>query len=75
MATNDNTSNVVLFTGLYWADEPADTILQKQLGAYDKLLIIGWDKEGEFRFSGSLSDKRDILFLLKKAEKFIMEGE
>lgn len=54
---------------------PPNRVLQ---GAWSKLtgvVLIGWDKEGEFYFASSIADGGDVLWLLEKAKKELLEDD
>lgn len=45
-------------------------------GARDNLedaVIIGWTKEGDFYFSSSKANGAEVLWLLEKAKKYLLE--
>jgi hypothetical protein len=45
-------------------------------GAWSKLsgvVIIGWDKDDNFYFASSIADGGDVLWLLEKAKKELMD--
>lgn len=64
---------IVPFTGITILPEPANNVLQKAVehGNLDDVLILGWDMEGDFWFSGNTCDTGNILTLLAKARKKI----
>lgn len=68
--------SVVPFPGITILPEPANSVLQKAIehAQLDDVLILGWNWEGEFWFSGNTSDTGNILILLAKARKQIEDG-
>ena len=52
---------------------PPNRILQ---GAWSKLrgaVLIGWDTYGDFYFASSIADGGDVLWLMEKAKKELLE--
>lgn len=45
--------NVKFFTGVTRLDFSPDMILSGAMGVLDSVIVLGYDKEGEFFFSGS----------------------
>lgn len=60
--------NVKFFTGITRLDFSPDMILSGALGVLDSVVVVGYDKEGEFFFSGSNADGGAALWLLEKAK-------
>ena len=59
------------------AAKDADNVLEQALGRYDEVLIIGWDKDGEFdaRATLGLKDGGDILWLIEVLRTKLMAGD
>lgn len=66
--------DVVLLDTVTLLDIPADRIIE---GAKDlkDVVIVGWDADGEFYFASNLADGGDVLWLLEKAKKDLLETE
>lgn len=66
--------NVVVLDVVTRLDIPVERILNQAVddGLQD-VVIIGWDDEGEFYFASSKADGGNILWLLEKAKKMLME--
>ena len=71
MPDNDN-SNVVVLDIQTTLPIPPDQILKSAIGKLDEVVLIGFDKDGEFYFAASESGAKDILWLIKKAENFLI---
>lgn len=54
----------------------ADDILEENKGIFDKLMILGYDPDGEIRvtFDGKLDDK-DIIYLIECFKLFIINNQ
>lgn len=68
--------NVVKF---YAADaaKSADNVLELAAGVYDQVLLLGWDKDGNFdaRATLGLKDGGDILWLVETFKHKLMSGD
>ena len=69
-------SEVVKF---YPADaaKDADNVLEQAMGQFGDVLILGWDKDGEFdvRATLGLKDGGDILWLVEVFKAKLMAGD
>ena len=67
--------NVVKFYAKDSAKDP-NVVLERAMGDYRDVLIIGWDVEGylDVRASLGLKDGGEILWLLEKVKKNLLEG-
>lgn len=65
----------VVGLGKIGVDLHPDFILNKALGELDNVVVIGFDKDGELYFASSDSGGGDVLWLLKKAEKLLLDYE
>lgn len=55
-------------------DLPSERVLQKAIdAAVQEVVVIGYDKDGEFYFASSKADGGDVLWLLEQAKKRLME--
>jgi hypothetical protein len=65
--------NVVPFPGLQYGPVPARQTLESAIDAdIDEVLVIGWQGK-DLYFAGNTSDTREIIWLLEKARKWILE--
>lgn len=77
MSENDaNSSKIVKF---YPKDaaKHADNVLEQGLGRYSEVLILGWDKEGQFdaRATLGLVDGADCLWLIELFKHKLLNGD
>lgn len=72
---NDNASNVVSFPGLNYGPIEPDKILEGNKGLLKEVVVVGWDKDGEFVLGSSDADIRNVLHMLLKAQKFLLDLE
>lgn len=61
-------SNVVELGCITKLDLPPDRILNNALEKLDGVVLVGWDKQGEFYFSSSYASGPEALWLLEKAK-------
>ncbi|RPJ29884.1 MAG: hypothetical protein EHM17_16135 [Verrucomicrobiaceae bacterium] len=66
-------TNVVRFTGITKLDMPADHVLESALGKLEGVVILGYDKDGQEYFASSYADGGDMLWLLERAKKALLE--
>jgi hypothetical protein len=66
-------TNVVRFTGITKLDMPADHVLESALGKLEGVVILGYDKDGQEYFASSYTDGGDMLWLLERAKKALLE--
>ena len=53
--------------------DPQVLLSKAQEWGLDKVLVIGWDKDGNFIAGGSMVKLRDISFLLRSADNWVNE--
>ena len=65
---------VVLMGGVTRLDLPPERVLEAAItvGLTDAI-VIGWDKEGELYFASSIAGGADVLWLLEKAKKELLD--
>ena len=52
---------------------PVDKVLEGAKGKLDGgVIVIGWDHDGELYFASSMSDGREVLWLLAMCEKALL---
>ncbi len=64
---------VVYFDGQTKLDIPADRVLETAVGTLDSVVVIGYDKEGNEYVAASTSNLPDVLWLLERAKKMLLE--
>jgi len=67
--------DVVQFRGITMLDIPVETVMNMAGAAnLGTAVVIGWDEVGDFYFASSASDGGDVLWLLEKAKKMLLEA-
>lgn len=66
-------TNVVRFTGITKLDIPVDHVIESALGRLEGVVILGYDKDGQEYFASSYADGGDMLWLLERAKKALLE--
>jgi len=56
-------------------DLPADRILESAVGKLDKVVIMGYDKDGNEYFASSFADGGDVLWLTERMKKALLNQE
>lgn len=54
-------------------DLPVDRILEAAKGELEGVVLLGYDKEGEFYFASTYADGGDVLWLLENLKKQLLE--
>jgi len=55
-------------------DIPVEAILEEAIKVdLEEVVVIGWEKDGEMYFSSSKADGGDVLWLMEKAKKMLLE--
>lgn len=68
---SDNVVDLPVITTL---DIPPPRILAKAAGAgLESVVVVGFDRDGDFYFASSKSDGSDVLWLLELAKKKLLE--
>ena len=59
------------------AAKDADAVLEQACGQYSEVLVIGWDKNGDFdaRATLGLKDGAEILWLVEVFKSKLMAGD
>jgi len=67
--------NVIKFYPLGTAKEP-DSVLEKAVGNYDEVMIIGYDKKGELDVRATLGlEHKDFLFMIEVFKLKLLSGD
>jgi hypothetical protein len=66
-------TNIVRFTGITKLDIPADQVIESALGKLEGVVILGYDKDGQEYFASSYADGGNMLWLLERAKKALLE--
>ena len=65
---------VVLLEGVTSLDIPSERVLESAITVgLNDAIVIGWDKDGELYFASSIADGADVLWLLEKAKKELLD--
>ena len=54
-------------------DIPVDRVLEKAVGQLDSVVILGYDKEGDEYFASSNADGGDVMWLIERAKKRLLD--
>lgn len=54
---------------------PPDRVLKAAIGELESVLVIGFDKEGEFYGASSLADGGDLLWLMELCKRALMDRD
>ena len=65
--------NVIPLGGVTKLDLPADRILEGNIGEFESVVIMGWNHEGKEVFASSLADGGDVLWLMERMKKILLE--
>ncbi len=67
--------NVIIWDGITTLDIPPDRVLEQAVGKLERVVVVGYDKEGEEYFASSFSDGGTVLWLFERAKKKLLEVE
>lgn len=71
---SDLVDNVVELSVVTRLDIPAERVLRKATeSGLGKVVVIGYDREGEFYFASSVADGGDVLWLMALAKKKLLD--
>lgn len=65
--------DVVTFSGITKLDLPPDRILEDAIGKLEGVVILGYTKEGDEFFASSYADGGNVLWLLERLKKQLLE--
>jgi coenzyme F420-reducing hydrogenase delta subunit len=66
-------SNVIRFNGVTRLNVEPDIVLEAAIGALDGVVVLGYSKDGEEYFASSYADGGDVLWLLERLKKQLLE--
>lgn len=67
-------TNVIELPVVTFLDIPVERIIRKAGEAnLETVVIVGWDADGELYFAGSVADGGEVLWLLEKAKRALLE--
>lgn len=72
-APNKSTATVHQFTGITSLNHEPDWILEKAQGKLKQVVVIGYEEDGSFFFSGSHADGPENLWLLEVAKRKLID--
>ena len=53
-------------------DLPPDRVLEGAKGKMEGVVLIGWDKDGDFYGASSYADGGDVLWLLEQCKRMLL---
>lgn len=65
--------NVVDFNGITKLDLDPDRVLQKAIGELDRVVIVGYHKDGSEYFASSVADGSDVNWLLDRCKLRLLQ--
>ena len=66
-------SNVINLSCITNLDLPADRILEAVAGKLNKVVLMGYDKDGKEYFASSIADGADVVWLAERMKKQLLE--
>lgn len=74
MSSNDNKSNVVTLDLITTLDLPPERIIKAaQEADLESAIVIGYKKDGSEYFSSSISDGTQVIWLMERFKKALLE--
>jgi len=64
--------NVINLNCISRLDLPADRVLESAIEKLDKVVLIGYDKEGKEYFASSIADGGEVLWLMERMKKALL---
>jgi hypothetical protein len=71
----EDEGNVVILGGKTTLPIPPDRVLKGALGELESVIVIGHAKDGTEWHASSISDKGDLLFMVERFKKDLLEME
>jgi len=63
---------VVVLNNITSLDIPADRVLEQAIDKLEKVVIMGYTKDGEEYFASSVADGGTVLWLMEKTKKALL---
>lgn len=70
---NKKTNNVIELDMITRLNLDPERVLNKARDKLDDVVILGYDKDGEFYFASSISSGPEVLWLLESLKKQLLE--
>ncbi|MBT6049346.1 MAG: hypothetical protein HOG49_21330 [Candidatus Scalindua sp.] len=67
--------NIVSFTGKTRHDIPADKILERAIGKLDRVVIMGYDRDGEEYLAASMGDRTEVNWIIDRLKYLLISGK
>lgn len=68
--------NIIIWQGVTKHDLPPERILDAAKDAgLTSVVVMGWDKDGDEYFASSLADGGNVMWLMRRCEKMLLETE
>lgn len=65
--------DIILFPGITRLDIPADRVLRAAMDVLEGVVVLGYDADGEEYFASSYADGGDVIWLLERCKKLLLE--
>lgn len=69
------TAELFMFNGITTLDLPPDRILEQAKGKLQGVMVIGFDKDGEFYGASSYADGGNAMWLIEVCKKRLLEDQ
>ncbi len=66
-------AKVIPTGGVTKLDLPVDTVLEAAKDSLEGVVLMGYDKEGEYYFASTYADGGEVLWLLENLKKQLLE--
>ena len=66
---------VIPLNNITYLDIEPDRILEAAKGKLDSVVILGYDKDDNEYFASSIADGSDVLWLMRRCEKQLLETD
>ena len=67
--------NVIPIGGITKLDIPPDKILENNMGKFESIVIMGWDKEENEVYASSIADAGEILWLMERMKIELLKDQ
>lgn len=67
------TAKIYHFDGETRLDIPTDQVLENAVGKLDKVIVLGFEKDGPLYMAASCGNIPEALYLLEKCKKALLE--